>query len=633
MNLPAIMLILFLSSAMMPVTLPETTVAYDGYPLYAESLTTGGPMSDFGSHFGIKTNLSGNKFMKLSHYSCLTANNGMFSHTWLQVNGKEADSREVHFNPFYVEERAGFGAIEAKARAYFTDTDTLILEGQLNRKAEIRLMNDIGNSSCREFMVDECSIEGRDLFGVFDSVEIKPPQVREELLNTSLGETTHVYRVTMPSFLPRSEVEDFFIIMGYGTSRIEATRNCLDGYVSVMREGSPFERIEKDWNDFLASVNTDETGHETLVDMALTALRMNRYAPRNAMSLNCSVPSKVHFNFFWGWDTALQALGANFFNSTLAMEYLYTQFEGMKDNGMLCHMVDDSLEPVSNITQPPVQYYAIDAIYEKTGNTTFLDDMYEQSERYLDWFLSERDANGNGLLEYMAPDESGWDDSPRFVIGDPGYIGSVPVTVDAVDLNVIVSEYMRYMSVWAEDLGYVKESTAWKEKSRELGARIDELMWNESEKAWLDLDNGRQVNILTPAIWYPCFTTDNETRARAVIEEHLLNEEEFFGRYPIPTVAYNSPYYNHEREGHYWMGQIWLVTSYSALKALEHYGYEKEANELMARTLNMMEGKGGIYENYDALNGDVGWGSGGVGEPSCFQFGWSSALVLEMLCG
>ncbi|MDY6985014.1 MAG: trehalase family glycosidase [Candidatus Thermoplasmatota archaeon] len=623
---------LFLALIILPWSLNEVHsegVYFDGAPLYAESLTTGGSISDFGSHFGIKANVSESKFMKLAHYSCLAANNGMFSHTWIEVNGDNPDIREITFHPFYIEERATFKDISANARAYFIDTDALLIEGQLSDRAEIKIRNDFENATSREFMVQDCDIEAHNTL-LLDSIKIIPPPVRGELSSTALGETTEIYRCT--SFPLPGNTRDFFIVIGYGTSRNEAMKNFLDGHYSVLRDGTPFDRINKEWNEFLEGVNSKSKEHEALVDLALTALRMGAYAPRNRMSLHCSVPSKVHFNFFWGWDTAFQALGANFFNSTLAMEYLYTQFEGMKDNGMLCHMIDDSLAPVSNITQPPVQFYAIDAIYEKTQNKTFLEDMYERSESYIEWFFEDRDTNGNGLLEYLAPDESGWDDSPRFVIGDPGYIGSVRVCVDAVDLNVIVSEYMRYLSLWARELGYVDESESWGEKSKELSARIDELMWNESAKAWFDLDRNKQINILTPTIWYPCFTTENETRAREVIEKHLLNEKEFFGEYPVPTVAYNSEYYNHDHGGHYWRGQIWLVTSYSALKALEHWEYENEAKELMERTLDMMEGKGGIYENYDALTGGVGWGSNGIDDPACFQFGWSSTFVLKMLC-
>jgi hypothetical protein len=610
----------------------ECSVHFEGSPVYAESLTTGGPISDFGSHFGIKANISDSRFMKLAHYSCLAANNGMFSHTWIEVDGRDPDVREVIFHPFYIEERATFGDVDAEGRAYFIDKNILLIEVRLSDDAEIGLRNDFENSTCREFMAQECEIEARDTMGVLDSVEIVPSSVRGELSSTTLGETTEIYRVTLPPSFMRRPAREFSVVVGYGTTLEEAIKNGMSGYPSVLRHGSPFERINREWSAFLSSVNSADGTHEDLVDLALTALRMGVYAPRNRMRFNCSVPSKIHFNFFWGWDTAFQALGANFFNSTLAMEYLYTQFEGMKDNGMLCHMLDDSLAPVSNITQPPVQFYVIDEIYERTQNTTFLEDMYDYSERYIDWFFAERDNNGNGLLEYAAPDESGWDDSPRFVIGDPGYIGSVRICVDAVDLNAMVSEYMRRMGRWAEELGYREESTKWRERGDSLSAAIDELMWSESKKAWFDLGNGKSIEVMTPAVWYPCFTTDNETRARAVIENHLLNGEEFFGPYPIPTVAYNSPYYDYGNEGHYWKGQIWLVTTYSALEALERYGYEKEAGELRERTLDMIEGKGGVYENYNALSGAVGWGSNGVGDPSCFQFGWSSAFVLEMLC-
>jgi hypothetical protein len=66
------------------------------------------------------------------------------------------------------------------------------------------------------------------------------------------------------------------------------------------------------------------------------------------------------------------------------------------------------------------------------------------------------------------------------------------------------------------------------------------------------------------------------------------------------------------------------------LTTLYRYGYEEEAEELRQRIFGLVKDKGGIYETYDPLTGEVGWGSGGVGDPSCFQFGWSSALLEEI---
>jgi glycogen debranching enzyme len=209
-------------------------------------------------------------------------------------------------------------------------------------------------------------------------------------------------------------------------------------------------------------------------------------------------------------------------------------------------------------------------------------------------------------------------------------------SIDALDLNCLLYAYCKSLSTWANELD--QNGSCWEERASLLQERIEQQMWNEERGCWQDIKltegNGKHefVDVLTPVIWFPAWlgVSENETRIRRVTEEHLLNEEEFFGLYPIPTVAYNSPYYNVEGDCYYWREQIWLVTAYSAVSTLAKYGYEEEYQELIQRLVGMMQGKGGIYETYNALTGEVGWGSGGPGEPSCFQFGWSAAFLMEI---
>jgi hypothetical protein len=116
-----------------------------------------------------------------------------------------------------------------------------------------------------------------------------------------------------------------------------------------------------------------------------------------------------------------------------------------------------------------------------------------------------------------------------------------------------------------------------------------------------------------------------------VIEKHLLNPEEFFGKYPIPIVAYNDPAFDITKQG--WTASIWLVTAYSALEALWRFGYEDEAAELRERLLSMMadqDGMKGIYETYNPETGKYKdqYSTGGYASA---QFGWSSAFTLEMI--
>jgi hypothetical protein len=168
--------------------------------------------------------------------------------------------------------------------------------------------------------------------------------------------------------------------------------------------------------------------------------------------------------------------------------------------------------------------------------------------------------------------------------------------------------------------------------AQELALRIESNLWSERDGAWLDKGRGGFRRVLTPAIWFPAFlgVSRDEGRIQAAIERHLLNPKEFFGDYPIPTVAYNDPNYNQEGEGMYWRGQVWIVTAYSALETLFRYGYEKEADELKRRLLAMLSDKGGVFENYNALTGEVGH-TFSFGFPAVHQFGWSAALGQAIL--
>ena len=72
-----------------------------------------------------------------------------------------------------------------------------------------------------------------------------------------------------------------------------------------------------------------------------------------------------------------------------------------------------------------------------------------------------------------------------------------------------------------------------------------------------------------------------------------------------------------------------------SLVALARTGHAAEAQTLLERLVSMIAKNGGIFETYDALTGEIGWGAlGGAGmEQSAFQFGWSSALLSEALLG
>ena len=110
-------------------------VDFEGYPFYIERTVTGGPLSDFGSHYGIKANLKKKKFGKIAYYTCLPGMGGMFSHSWFRIGEKNPEKRKVCFHPFYIEEKATFKKFgDVKHRAFWVDTDTLLLDVKLEKE-------------------------------------------------------------------------------------------------------------------------------------------------------------------------------------------------------------------------------------------------------------------------------------------------------------------------------------------------------------------------------------------------------------------------------------------------------------------------------------------------------------------
>ncbi|HIH96932.1 MAG TPA: hypothetical protein HA348_05590 [Thermoplasmata archaeon] len=640
------------------VTFEDLKVEFSGYPYYIEDVVTGGVISDFGSHYGVKANLTDNRFLKLAYYTCLTANNAMFSHSWLTFDGKKPGEREVKFRSWGIEETNGF----YEARVFFIDTNLLLINCKLENPGRVSFHIDRDDSIAEEGMVNECNVvlyplEKRGKIAL-DSASIIPPPLRPELANTVLGETVRVYRAIHPSFdfslvgnslVSEQPISEFYLVIGFTDDKSDAFELAEKGK-EILHSHNPdqlYKQVVGDWKGYLNSLAPNDPKWNPLMVEAMTALRMNLYAPRGEMNYWGSVPSKVHYNFFWGWDTPFHALGYNHFDPDLAIENMLLQFEGLKPDGMLCHMLDDSLAPVSSISQPPVQGWIVNEIWKETKNETFLRQMYEYGSSYMGWFERERDADNDGLYEFHTPDETGWDDTPRYLPEDidMGFVGSVYQTkIDSLDLNCWLYQYYKYLEDWAKIL-HKHEQSHWGRKASKLASLVESTMWNEEKGCWFDLismaEEHEHVEILTPAIWFPAWVglSNNQTRIERVIEEHLLNPDEFFGKYPIPTVAYNSKFYDHEGEGAYWRGQIWLITAYSAYDTLKEHSYEQEALELKNRLLSMMSTpeKGGIYENYDALTGEVGWIWTSRPDktfeemPSCFQFGWSSVFVIEML--
>jgi hypothetical protein len=666
-------------------------------------------VSDFGSHFGIKATLLDDVPLHLAQYDDGTGFAGKLDRSFFTLAAPDGTAfgpsrRAARFSPSSWDEQAVLStpdgaALSVTAFATGLSTDAFLLSIRAYNPgprpvpyAPLFAIESTANS--REFQESYLQLPGAGagpatvISGGIGAPRVVVAKALSGLTVVGLREAAGTnFRALAPSFsiaavtetfsgedytitvrgaassiAPHASVGHYLVLASSDASAAEADALAAQAFDSVGSDPvAARTRVLQDWTEFYASLprpHVTSPAAEELWQSAQAGLRMNLYAPRAAMgSAWGSVPAKPFYDFFYAWDTGIQAVGIATWSSwkprwsnldqragTFAEQALTVIFRAQAPTGELFTMCDENEVPLpAVISDPPVQGWSMQTAYEadsdKPRARQWLETIYAASASYLEWWDTERDDDHDGLAGYVDSLESGWDDTPRYVENENVPVGKVAATPqDSVDLNAWLVQYAEAMAWAAQVLGKGKaEAAAWQDRADARARLIDERMWNGERGAWEDLRPNATggydfVDVLTPTIWWPAFVGSSRDPAKIqrVIESHLLNPSEFFGTYPIPSVAYNDPYYDNATDGAYWRGQIWAVPLYAALQTLAIYGYEQQATVLLDRIVAMMAGKGGPYEDYDAKTGTVGW-NGGPPLPSVHLLGMSTALVVAIL--
>jgi len=249
----------------------------------------------------------------------------------------------------------------------------------------------------------------------------------------------------------------------------------------------------------------------------------------------------------------------------------------------------------------------------------------------VDWLAANRDLEGDGLLWIVQPDESGLDASPKF---EPvwgwranGRIG-FPLLVRSNRRHEWNARRLR--EAGEPVLCEVLVNTLWSLSLLALGRpsatpALVERLWDERRGLFFDEARpGGRIAVNTWASLAPLALPDlPEEIGRRLVEEHLLNEDEFWTAVAPPSVAANERGY--EPGGgrgpirRYWRGPTWVNSAWMVWLGLRRLGYEPQAQQLSDRVIAAVA-REGLREYYDPRDGT------GMGAR---DFAWS-ALVVEV---
>ena len=252
-------------------------------------------------------------------------------------------------------------------------------------------------------------------------------------------------------------------------------------------------------------------------------------------------------------------------------------------------------------SQPPVGAYIVLKNYERNPDIEQLRWAYPRLKKWHEWWLGNRgdgqpwrDGNRNGLLEWgsdrgatssvggrgflvQAKWESGMDDSPMY--DDVAYNAKTyTLELDDVGLNALYALDAECLAEIAAILGYDDDNRRFGAEYDRVKSLVRKLLWNEQDGIFENRHwDGRFSKRLSPTNFYPLLAgIATPEQAKRMVREHLLNSEEFWGKYVIPTISRNDQAF---QDQYYWRGDIWGPTNYLVYQGINRYGEDEVALE------------------------------------------------------
>lgn len=385
-------------------------------------------------------------------------------------------------------------------------------------------------------------------------------------------------------------------------------------------------------------------------------------------------PSSERYSFQYFWDTCfhvyiLCAIG----RVELAKKCFRTLFAMQEENGFVGHIhywnnvyparITDIFQNkislgrdlvrthMSSLIQPPIIAQTLQKIWQISEDRNYLKEMLPKLKKYFEWLSRNRDFDDDGLISIISPFESGmdWKASYDPVLGfehgkatkklfwkviriDYGNFWRNydqqkirrrdKFRIEDTGFNTIYAQNLRAMGELCKEVEDI-DSEKYLDRYKKVKDSILSLMYDDADAAFYDLysEKNKKLRILTPTIFFPVVIDGMPPDiCKKVIKRHFFNENEFYTKYPIPSLAVNDPAFDPDESIYIWRGPTWIFNNWFMHQFMLEKGYDEEARNLIDAIVNLVD-KSGFREYYNPFTGE-GYGAR--------NFTWAG-LVLDMI--
>lgn len=324
------------------------------------------------------------------------------------------------------------------------------------------------------------------------------------------------------------------------------------------------------------------------------------------------------------WDTYFGAWMASLESKELAYANAVEITKHITPGGFIPNFAGSYGSASFDRSQPPVGSLVFKELYKKFQDKWLLEYVYDDLLKWNRWWPKNRDNKGllcwgsNPVEPPLKSDfatndwqgaayESGLDNSPMYDNVPFNKQTHMLELADAGLMGLYVMDCDNLAEI-AAILGKDQDTKELKERGNYYRKNLSQL-WDEKAGIYKNkrTNTGEFSQRLSPTNFYPLLAkAPTQAQAERMINEHILNPEEFNGEWMMPSIAASDPAF---KDQDYWRGRIWGPMNFLVYLGMRNYDLP-EARKILAEKSNrlMMENvklNGYIYENYNAITGNV----------------------------
>jgi hypothetical protein len=323
------------------------------------------------------------------------------------------------------------------------------------------------------------------------------------------------------------------------------------------------------------------------------------------------------------WDTFFAATMASIGDKDLAYANALETLREETQQGFVPNYARAGNWKSTDRSEPPVGAITVLGLYNKFHDRWFIEDAFAPLLSWNRWWNEHRQMQGFIVLgsdpqnEPANPDdgsrgtwqgavyESGLDNSPMY---DGTFYNPQTHLLEYADVGMM-SLYIAdcdALAELAEALGRSSETKELRDRAERYRTKLA-TQWDEKTGIFLnkDLHTGDFNRRLSPTNFYPLLAkAATPKQAKTMIEKHLLNRDEFWGQWIVPSTERDDPAF---KDQNYWRGRIWGPMNYLIYLGLLNYDDAAVHKEFAQKSYDLFAKEwrenGHVHENYNGMTG------------------------------